>query len=154
MYECKSLTLTEHRHNVRPMNMINVTSRVKICIRNNMVRLEIRVDSCQYQHCPTAVRINFTYTVMCIKPITTSVNSNPLISMMDIEPFFFFFFLESFLFISYSPLQVLFKIREILKSSPVLSPTAISFLSTLHNVHHSFDHLTLTVWSLSNEANL
>ena len=35
MHECKSLTLTEHRHSVRSKNLINVTSRVKVPITNN-----------------------------------------------------------------------------------------------------------------------
>ena len=91
------------------------------------------------------------YTISCAKVENSYVGSRSTKLQTDIQCqrnfaiifFFFFFFLESFSLFSYSPLQVLFKIREILKSSPVLSPTVISFFSTLHNVHHSFDHLTL-----------
>ena len=84
MHECKSTTLTEQRHNMRSNNLINVTSCVKVSITNNKGRFEIRVDSGPYHDSTTAVRINFTYTVLCITLITTSVNSSPPISMMDI----------------------------------------------------------------------
>ena len=86
MHECKSMTLTEHRHNVRSNNLINATSCVKVPITNNKGRFENRVDSGSYHDSSIALRINFTYTVLCITHITTSVDSSPPISMMDIKP--------------------------------------------------------------------
>ena len=65
MHECKSLTLTEHRHSVRSKTLINVTSRVIIPITNTG-RFEIQVDSCPYHDSDTAVQINVTCTVTYI----------------------------------------------------------------------------------------
>jgi len=46
----------------------------------------ISIDRCPDHDVPTAVWVHFTYTIVCKAFITTSVDPNPPISMVDVKP--------------------------------------------------------------------
>jgi len=47
---------------------------------------KIGIDRCPDHDAPTAVLVQFTYTIVCKAFITTSVGSNPPISMVNVKP--------------------------------------------------------------------
>jgi len=67
-------------------DLVDIPSCVQIAITNNQVRLKIGIDSCPDHDAPTAGCEHFTYTIVCKALITTSVDSNPPISMVNITP--------------------------------------------------------------------
>jgi len=47
---------------------------------------KIGIDRCPDHDAPTAVLVHFTYTIVCKAFITTSVDSNPPIIMVNVKP--------------------------------------------------------------------